>query len=204
MVYTFYDIETNGLSTATAEILEFGYIQTDENFKILRSKSLYFWRDGWSAGRSDIHGLYPDMLAKYKDDFNKNIAELATIVQQGILIGKKSDAFDYPIVRNMLTRHAKISFECWPKPLGSVDVQDTFAPYYREYMGRIGQPVSSRKKGKLEEYMPAIGLTDEQVLNMFMRDIGGDRSKAHTAIFDAYMTMLVLKYQTETGTFRLI
>ena len=115
MIYTVIDIETSGLSRENADVLSFSYALTDGK-EILAADTLYFWTDGmqWSQESYEIHGLSKEFLSQYKDDFDKNLRAMFSVVQDSVLVGYNSGymdkfgvlhGFDYQVIKNFLLRN---------------------------------------------------------------------------------------------------
>lgn len=66
MIYTIFDIETNGLieKSRFPEVLEVGYIQVNEALELLRGGSFYFYKPEWKLRRDaqGKHGSYCRVL----------------------------------------------------------------------------------------------------------------------------------------------
>lgn len=195
MLYTIIDIESNGLNKDTAEVLEFGYIQINKDCEIIRSGTLFFWKDGWSVGRGDIHHLSSSYLSQYADDFDENLVKMFTIMYNSIVIGKNSDSFDIPCVLSFLARHAGCLAN--RKIYGVLDMQTYMAPKFQEWQREV-KKIANNRKGTLEEYMEMMGKSQAEILREF-EELFPDcpRKQAHCALYDVYMTYLTVKYAVE-------
>lgn len=195
MLYTIVDIESNGLNRDTAEILEFGYIQIDKQCNIVRSGTLFFWKEGWGVGRGDIHHLSSKFLEQYADEFDENLVKMFTIMYNGIILGKNSDNFDIPCILSFLSRHAPVLAN--RKIYGVLDMQTYMAPKFQEWQREV-KHIANNKKGTLEEYIEMMGKTQDEVLREF-EELFPDcpRKGAHSALYDVYMTYLTVKYAVE-------
>lgn len=201
MIYTVFDIETSGLDKE-CDIYEFAYIRLDDNFNIIKSDTLYFFKKSWVVTASEIHGLTEEMLTPHIKDFYKNLAAMYATMHNGIAIGKNNMMFDNTRVisfinRNMYDQNKDKGIRDF-RIEASIDVQNYMAPHYRRYMESIGQPVGPSKKGTLEDYMKVCGF-DKPMLESFARQNGitvDERFKAHGAMYDTVMTLATLKWLT--------
>lgn len=192
MLYTLVDIETNGMSHTTNDILEVGYIQMKRNMEIVRSGTLYFWKDGWGVGRGDIHHLSSSFLSQYKDDFDANLVRLITLIHKGIIFGKNSNGFDIPFIRSFILKYG---YGLSVQPAGVLDIQDWLALHYRNWAINNGIQVSPQKKGTLSEYMDMIGKSQDEIMAEFRQKFPDEaRVRAHSALYDVYMTYLAFDY----------
>ena len=197
MIYTILDIETTGLSRNHDQILEVGYMQVNRVCSILRHGAFYFYKPEWIIENQaqSVHQLYRSFLSeKCPDDntFMENLATLYTLCEQGVLIGKNSGKFDIPFIESFLNRHA-IGLPDF-KLRGALDLQNAYAPRYKEYYARKNG-VATRKQGTLEELIEMIGYTQGDIKDGYEDMCGADdRARAHGALYDAYMTYQLLKY----------
>ena len=193
MLYTLIDIETTGFNRVSDEMLEFGYMQIDSKYDIVRHGTLYFYKDGWELNpeAQRVNGITREMLIPHKDEFEGNIVRLYSLMSGGIVIGKNSDSFDIPFITSFLQKYAS---ELRPMCVkATLDLQDVytkkFQSYYKEKYG-----VSTRKKGKLEELVVMIGLNDAVIRREFTKRFPDERAGAHSALYDVFMSYLLLKY----------
>ena len=206
MLFTILDIETtgfkHGLSTAedNDDILEVGYIQVDENLKMLRHGVFYFYQDDFVLKEDfeRVHKLSKEFLEQHREEFNDSIIKLYTLMQEGIVIGKNNIEFDTPFILDFLKRRGKglpiINI------VNQVDLQDIFTPIFRRwYKERYNE--NTRRKGKLGELMEVIDKSMEEVESEYKElfpDVA-DRCGAHSALFDTYMTYLLLEHAVKDG-----
>lgn len=199
MIYNVFDIETSGLEK-DCDIYEFAYIRLDDNFNIIKTDTLYFYKKSWNITSSDIHGLSKDYLEKYAKDFYKNLAAMYATMHNGIAVGKNNMMFDNSRVSSFIKRN-KYDMN---KDKGirdfvikaSIDVQNYMAPYYRKHMIDRGLAVSNNQKGTLEDYMEVCGFT-KPMLEDFAKSNGievDERFRAHGAMYDTVMTLATLKW----------
>jgi DNA polymerase III epsilon subunit-like protein len=197
MIYTILDIETTGFSRENDDLLEVGYMQVNKQLEIIRSGSLYFYKPEYKieSQAQSIHKLTRSFLCKHEDEFDDNIVSLYTLMHQGILIGKNSNRFDIPYLEAFFRRNAFCLFPVTHK--GLLDLQPYYGPKYKKwYETKTG--LSTNKLGSLTELIEMIGLTQEQVQQQF-REVfkGEERVQAHSALYDVYMTYLLLEYAIE-------
>lgn len=199
VVYTVFDIETSGLER-DSDIYEFAYIRLDDEFNIIKSDVLYFYRSKWNITAGDIHGLTKDVLEPHAKDFFKNLAAMYSTLQNTIAVGKNNMLFDNIVISNFINRY-KFDVD---KQKGirdftikaSIDVQNYMAPYYRKYMSENGIPTNGHSKGTLEDYMKVCGFTKDILENFAIaNNIEVDeRFRAHGAVYDTLMTFATLKW----------
>ena len=193
MIYTIFDIETNGLieKSRFPEVLEVGYIQVNEALELLRGGSFYFYKPEWKLRRDaqGKHGLTAEFLEAHENEYNESLVKLWTFMQHGRLIGKNSDRFDIPCCKNMFSiPNVGLGL---PVIDESADIQKVWAPVYRELIQKFtGKSV--KNAGTLEEYVMLLGLKQETVAEKFRETFPDEaRVREHSALYDAYMTYLV-------------
>lgn len=203
MLFTILDIETTGFNRQSDDILEVGYIKTNEKCDILGSGSLFFYKPEFKVETSaqSVHRLTRDFLEPYEKDFNVNMAALYTMMYNGLIIGKNNASFDMPFIQSFIRKHAGYLDPC--EIMGYVDLQDYYTNQYRKYYyDRTG--MTTRKKGSLEELVHMIGFTDEQIKCEFKEKFPDcPRVGTHSALYDVYMTYILLKEAVEHRGLRL-
>ena len=193
MLFTILDIETTGFNNKHDDILEVGYLIVNQDCEILRHGQFYFYQEHFKIEGSaqDVHGLTRDFLKQYEQDFTKSLARLFTLCCQAIIIGKNNRKFDMPFIDEFLKRYAYRLDEVTIK--GYIDLEEFYTPIYREwYVKKYG--VATKKYGTLSELVDIIGYPQQQLqqeFNFLFPDISRDR--AHSALFDSYMTYTLLK-----------
>lgn len=188
MIYTVIDIETSGLSRENADVLSFSYALTDGK-EILAADTLYFWTDGmqWSQESYEIHGLSKEFLSQYKDDFDKNLRAMFSVVQDSVLVGYNSGymdkfgvlhGFDYQVIKNFLLRNM-LDF---PIPSSFVDLLK---------IARSRETNAPNKK--LQSIVDYYGISREAIARV--NDIVFPESKAvaHNSGYDVVCTVYILK-----------
>lgn len=202
MIYTIFDIETNGLRKGgvSPEVLEVGYIQVNSKVTILRHGSFYFYRPEWTLQQeaAKVHGLTREFLEKYEDEYTDSLVKLWTLMQKGNLVGKNSDAFDIPICRDMF-RGAAYSLGV-PYEDRSIDMQKVWSPKYKKLVKEhTGKDV--KNPGTLEEYVNLIGWEEEDLEGTFntLFPDSTERCGKHGALFDAFMTLIVVRDAVKDG-----
>lgn len=194
MVYHILDIETTGFNRGSDNILEVGYLRCDSDLNIIGHGVLYFYKDEYNVESTQhIHGLSREFLSQFASDFTPNLCALYTLIKGANVVGKNSNSFDIPFIMRFLQRNLK-GVEL-AEVNNSIDIQPLMYPYFKDYMYRTtGEVIGPRRFGKLEEYIPVIGMTMEQVKESYAEQFGVERASAHSALFDAYMTYLVLRW----------
>lgn len=225
MIGLFVDIETTGwlkfkvnekgdsVLDDESEILEVGYMTVNmDTKKILKHGSLYFYKDYFNveSQAQQIHGLTRDFLVQYRDDFDKNLIILNSLIQSTCLVGKNSDKFDIPFIKAFIEKHggSKLNIPelvwsvhmkgyrggtvSYNDTLYALDMQTIYKERFHElYEKKYGMPCLSSKKGKLGEYidvLPGGQQATDIVYNSLTKDrVGG----AHTALYDVVMTYIV-------------
>lgn len=200
MIFHIVDIETTGLNRMRDDILEVGYIRCDQNYKIIGHGTLYFYKPEYqieNPGAQAIHKLTREFLKQYEDDFDKNMASLYALVRDSLFIGKNSDSFDVLFLKEFIGKNIPELYST-AKPANTLDIQAVFAPRFREWYKKTYGSVIKRS-GKLEEYMTVIGYSNGKVKEEFSKlfPMEVERSHAHAALYDAFMTYLALKNREE-------
>lgn len=188
MIYTVIDIETSGLSRENADVLSFSYALTDGK-EILAADTLYFWTDGmqWSQESYEIHGLSKEFLSQYKDDFDKNLRAMFSVIQDSILVGYNSGyidkfgvlhGFDYQVIKNFLLRNM-LDF---PIPSSFVDLLK---------IARSRETNAPNKK--LQSMVGYYGVSREEIARVNNTVYPGSKAIAHNSGYDVVCTAYVLK-----------
>lgn len=202
MIYTVFDIETNGLrrNGKSPEVLEVGYIQINEHQRLLRSGAFYFYKHEWTLQKdaSRVHGLSKEFLEQFEAEYVNSLVKLWTLMEHGMLIGKNSDAFDIPVCRDMFASgEGNLGL---PYVSRSIDVQKIWASVYRELIQQhTGKVV--KNAGTLEEYTTLLGWQTKDMELAFNELFPGNeqRCRAHGALYDAFATLLVTKDAVKRG-----
>lgn len=188
MIYTVIDIETSGLSRENADVLSFSYALTDGK-EILAADTLYFWTDGmqWSQESYEIHGLSKEFLSQYKDDFDKNLRAMFSVIQDSILVGYNSGyidkfgvlhGFDYQVIKNFSLRNM-LDF---PIPSSFVDLLK---------IARSRETNAPNKK--LQSMVDYYGVSREEIARVNNTVYPGSKAAAHNSGYDVVCTAYVLK-----------
>lgn len=188
MIYTVIDIETSGLSRENADVLSFSYALTDGK-EILAADTLYFWTEGmqWSQESYEIHGLSKEFLSQYKDDFDKNLRAMFSVVQDSVLVGYNSGymdkfgvlhGFDYQVIKNFLLRNM-LDF---PTPSSFVDLLK---------IARSRETNALNKK--LQSMVDYYGISREEIARVNNTVYPGSKAVAHNSGYDVVCTAYVLK-----------
>ena len=188
MIYTVIDIETSGLSRENADVLSFSYALTDGK-EILAADTLYFWADGiqWNPESYITHGLSKEFLSQYKDDFDKNLRAMFSVIQGSILVGYNSGyidkfgvlhGFDYQVIENFLLRNM-LDF---PIPSSFVDLLK---------IARSRETNAPNKK--LQSMVDYYGISREEIVRVNNTVYPGSKAVAHNSGYDVVCTVYVLK-----------
>lgn len=188
MIYTVIDIETSGLSRDNADVLSFSYALTDGK-EILAADTLYFWTDGiqWNQESYLTHGLSREFLSQYKDDFDKNLRAMFSVIQDSILVGYNSGymdkfgvlhGFDYHVIKNFLLRNM-LDF---PIPSSFVDLLK---------IARSRETNAPNKK--LQSMVDYYGISKEDIVRVNNTVYSGSKAAAHNSGYDVVCTAYVLK-----------
>lgn len=188
MIYTVIDIETSGLSRENADVLSFSYALTDGK-EILAADTLYFWTDGmqWSQESYEIHGLSKEFLSQYKDDFDKNLRAMFSVVQDSVLVGYNSGymdkfgvlhGFDYQVIKNFLLRNM-LDF---PIPSSFVD-----------FLKIARSRETNAPNKKLQSIVDYYGISREAIVRVNDIVFPGSKAVAHNSGYDVVCTVYVLK-----------
>lgn len=188
MIYTVIDIETSGLSRENADVLSFSYALTNGK-EILAADTLYFWTEGmqWSQESYEIHGLSKEFLSQYKDDFDKNLRAMFSVIQDSILVGYNSGyidkfgvlhGFDYQVIKNFLLRNM-LDF---PIPSSFVDLLK---------IARSRETNALNKK--LQSMVDYYGISREEIARVNNTVYPDSKAVAHNSGYDVVCTAYVLK-----------
>lgn len=188
MIFTVIDTETSGLSRENADVLSFSYALTDGK-EILAADTLYFWTDGikWNQESYQTHGLSKEFLSQYKDDFDKNLRAMFSVIQDSILVGYNSGyidkfgvlhGFDYQVIKNFLLRNM-LDF---PIPSSFVDLLK---------IARSREANAPNKK--LQSMVDYYGISREDIARVNSTVFPGSKSVAHDSGYDVVCTSYVLK-----------
>lgn len=188
MIFTVIDTETSGLSRENADVLSFSYALTDGK-EILAADTLYFWSDGikWNQESYQTHGLSKEFLSQYKDDFDKNLRAMFSVIQDSILVGYNSGyidkfgvlhGFDYQVIKNFLLRNM-LDF---PIPTSFVDLLK---------IARSRETNAPNKK--LQSMVDYYGISREEIVRVNNTVYPGSKAVAHNSGYDVVCTSYVLK-----------
>lgn len=188
MIFTVIDIETSGLSRENADVLSFSYALTDGR-EILAADTLYFWTDGikWNQESYQTHGLSKEFLSQHKDDFDKNLRAMFSVIQDSILVGYNSGyidkfgvlhGFDYQVIKNFLLRNM-LDF---PIPSSFVDLLK---------IARSRETNAPNKK--LQSMVDYYGISREEIVRVNNTVYPGSKAVAHNSGYDVICAAYVLK-----------
>ncbi len=208
MIYTAIDIETTGylkyLSGTmkldpASQILSVGYANFDsESLEIVDAGILYFYKPEFhiESDAQNVHHLTREFLSQFEDKFDENLAKLVALLANRTLVGKNSNKFDLPFLRAFLKTWVNDDLrflDCIPED--TVDIQELFAPTFRElYQRKTGVTLDGRKKGTLEDYLALLdpeGKAFKTIAETVSKYISFDGRLAHDALYDATATYFV-------------
>lgn len=227
MIGLITDIETTGYKKITngrlddgSEILEVGFIRVDmDTAEIINSGTLYFYKDYFrvESEAQKVHGLKRSFLEQYADKFDNNLIILNSLIQQTCIIGKNSDGFDIPFIKEFILKHAddaldiahavyKAKIKSWEDNKTQVfyssdayalDLQSYFKQeFHKLYHEKYGTYLNQRKIGTLEEWVDVLGCKPE--VDALYASLPKERETgAHGALYDVCMTYYVWKYCKE-------
>lgn len=195
IIYTSTDIETTGYKygaySNSDQILECACIRYNDNFDILNTADLFFYKPEFCVESSAqrIHHLQREFLEKFEDDFDKNLATMYSMLYNTILVGKNSKRFDIPFIHDFIYQHAPdlMEFEIY----GSLDIQIALKDVFTEWAK--SNCAADDRGSSLEKYMVMFGITKEEVDAEYSR-LGFDKllpGALHTASYDALVTYMI-------------
>lgn len=192
MIFTIIDIETTGFNREYDNILEVGYIKTNQNCELLGHGSFYFYKPQFKveSQAQSVHNLTRDFLEEHESDFNISMAKLYTMMYNGLIIGKNNASFDIPFIKSFIRKHSGYLDDL--EIMGYVDLQTYFTEAYQQWYYKT-YGVGTRKKGTLTELVHMIGHKDEEMRASFTKLFPDcPRTGTHSALYDVYMTYLLL------------
>lgn len=106
MYYTIFDIETTGLYRDQSDVIQFAYVNLDENFQPIKSDILYFYYEGmsWSEEAEAVHHISLETLKQHADEFENNLLKMYVTLSFCNAVTFNGDHFDIPFVRAWLMR----------------------------------------------------------------------------------------------------
>jgi len=177
-MFTVIDIETTGFSEINNDIIEFAYIQFDDNNNYVKAEQLYFYYEGmsWSEEAYRVHNISLDFLKTQKDKFRENLIKMYSVLNHANVIGHNNLRFDCPFIKTWLMRQGI-------KNLEYNIIQDTMLAY---------KPVYKKSRIKLTKLVDYIGVTPE-IINTLLPVWfpGAESSQAHEAAYDVVATALL-------------
>lgn len=186
MLYTVFDVETSDLDPG-CDVLSFAYSLCDENFNIMRSEVLYFWKEGvtqWTEEAYQINKLSKDFLRQYADDYEKNLKKMYVVLSMADLVGYNSGfirkdgiigGFDFSRCKEFLKRNGFPA----PEPRSFTDIMRIYQRHHAGYRAKLTKAFAEYKQS--QELAAAICET-------YFND---PASNPHCASFDVAMTMLL-------------
>lgn len=177
-MFTVYDLETTGFSSASDDVIQFAYATFDDNNQFIKADTLYFFYEGmsWSESAYEVHQIPLEFLAQYKDQFEENVIKMFTVLSGANVSGHNCMSFDCPFAVTWLKRQGlpQLQFGI---------IQDTMNAF-RPFMGG--------HKAKLAKLAERVGVTPNVVqscMNMWFPN--EDDRRAHNAAYDVTLTALI-------------
>lgn len=212
-MYTIIDIETTGLmkfdsnGVLIPDLLEFGYINVDNNLQIINSGTLYFY-EPWFDIENDaqrIHGLTRQFLQEHATDNIANAAAMQAMLTNTTVIGKNSDKFDLPFIKYWIEKmygrsDMDIAITCsnacmkgynggtvlHDNNTNTLDLQKVYSPIWKS-----AHSITGNKRGTLSEYIQ-YEPDGYQLVNQVYEGLNKERvTGAHGALYDCAMTYVV-------------
>lgn len=182
-----FDIETNGLPYKLEQkgirpvVLSVGIVTGDKSLTPIDRKEFYFWKDDYVLDEEAIaiNGLTEDILKPHAEEFDKNVIEVLSLINNCQLI-LKNGSFDTEIFKSWASHY-------FPEFLfnfgGCIEAQSFCSETWRQ----ITDPSNT---------ISASGRTRKGTLTDWYRDFKLDRfmnANLHTACDDAEATMLACR-----------
>ena len=202
MRYIIMDTEASGLNTATCEIYSFGafMIDTFENgvldFNSLKAVHEFFNTDvEVPAAASNVNGLTRAILEERSNGlfFEEKYQSIADYIYapDAIVVGYNVD-FDKEMVRNNLLRYG-LKAPIWK---GSMDVMQIQRDTVLAGTGYNGKKFIKLVKASDLVLRQRCGLSNEKLEKLFAlfvnhAGLGNDYSHYHSALWDAFITMMI-------------
>ena len=180
MVYTFLDIETNGLDINQDSPIQFAYLEMTSSGLFLRRRSYYIniTSDRWSEGAQDAHHITREFLKQHGIEETRAAASMYSVLANCYPVTYNGQTFDLTLLRNFFRRKGISG----PIPTDGFDVMREWQKFY-----------GGRNK-KLTTVCEELGIPPAYIATMtkqlFKQD---DLTRAHDASYDVVATMLVFK-----------
>jgi DNA polymerase III alpha subunit (gram-positive type) len=183
MLYTIADIETTGLSTTSHDIIQFAYINVNQNMSIHSSGVLYFYKDNmsWTEDAEAVHGISRNQLVQYKDDFDTNLRKMYVILQKSNLVGHNVSQFDYPFCKSYLDRNGMPT-------ITPLSLNDTMKLYMNKF----------KKRMKLTVLLEQLNINPD-IVTSFTNNLFGTIRSSHDARWDVVATMFLFARAKREG-----
>ena len=216
MLYTIYDTETSGLEE-DADILSFSYMLCDENLRVGRAETLYFWKEGetkWTEEAYKIHGLSKEFLRQHADKFEDNLKKMYIVLSYAYTVGYNSG---YLKTRYQHFHPETRTFTIDDNPDGGTAVQvvmgfdfprckrfllnhDIEAPNPSAMIDvmRELQRYNRGIKRKLQKAYDQYGLSRE-LADMMNQAYFTEKSEAHNSAYDVVCTAILFSYMKREG-----
>jgi DNA polymerase III alpha subunit (gram-positive type) len=197
--FTVFDTETTGKYANIAELLEFGaikcrFVNNALDLKSIKYTDQFFCVDNEvPADARAVNGLTREMLFKYSNGeyLEDKIDSIADFVYdpKAILVNYNSN-YDMVVMRNNLARGGLEEMQ--------YDRNIDMMPYYRNRNTNRSIKLTQARQQLLYEENLTIDQFDNLYEKLFKRN-----SKAHTALYDAYVTWRLLIHSIQKGSIKL-
>ena len=177
-MFTVFDLETTGFSSATDDVIQFAYVTFDDNNMFLKAESLYFFYEGmsWSEQAYEVHQIPQSYLRQHADKFEENLIKMWTVLSGANVIGHNALAFDAPFAGSWLRRFGLSNLQ-----FGII--QDTMLAL---------RPLNGGHKAKLSKLCELCGITEDNINNfMNMWFPNEAEHHAHNAAWDVTATAII-------------
>ena len=178
MVYTYFDIETTGLSRTDDAPIQFAYLQMQDNGIFLKRAAFYINTtcENWSAEAEAVHHISRDDLQKHGVEEIRAMASAFAILREANLVTFNGNGFDLPLVRNRMEKLGIYG-------LYGATSFDVMMEWQKFHGG---------KRRRLVDLAKELGYTEEYISACVSRTFGEDgRFHPHDARYDVIETMLV-------------
>lgn len=191
MVITFYDLETTGLDTQTAEPVQAALVTVNvdpqaKSIALAGSQTLYFYRPDmpWSTEAEATHGFSREFLKKYEPCYLDNITRLFAKLNKGYVCGFNNIHYDDTLIKSYFKRL-------------NLPVPDI----YRSYdMMRELAAYMHKARFKLTVGIETLGLqpqVDAMMKQIFPLKAG--EAHAHDATYDTVATLCLFNFALQNN-----
>lgn len=102
MSKTIFDIETSGLDQRRSNILQFAYMEIDDDLSPIRQGSIYLkpYTSDWTAGAEAVHKLSKPFLMEHGVEPEYGAANIWALLYYRDILTYNGKTFDLPLVNN--------------------------------------------------------------------------------------------------------